>query len=189
MGKISSRIGLRRLCLTVTVLLCCLQTASCQDSKRVINPEPNWRVTYRDILPVWSPDGSKILYYHDDPDSQVAAWCLYDVATGKSEMLDYPMLIREPSWSPDGRWLAFGWNRQIFAMKLNGDSLRQLTFNENGNFFASWSPCGSLIAYSQSGGVDRGLWLVDFATGRRKLISLFGDGLAVGTQDVTRCAL
>jgi Tol biopolymer transport system component len=86
------------------------------------------------------------------------------------------MFIGGPSWSPDGRRIAFHWNYQIFAMKLNGDSLRQLTFTGNHNLLCRWSPCGSLIAYIQTGGVDRGLWLVDFVTGQRKLISLFAAG-------------
>jgi Tol biopolymer transport system component len=161
----------------ILVIAICLQTASCSsDSDYGIDRGPGWSVSYRDIEAAWSPDGKKILYLHGEIDSNYTGTFLFDVATGKSEDLHYPMLIKSPCWSPDGRWIAFHWNYQIFAMKLNGDSLRQLTFTDDHNIFCRWSPCGSWVAYVQMDGVDRGLWLVDLVTGQRKLVSLFAAG-------------
>jgi Tol biopolymer transport system component len=161
-------------------LVICLQPVSCDDDDSHIGIDigPGWSVSYRDAEPAWSPDGKKILYrkWHAEDDSTPIGTYLYEVATGKSVNLNYPMQIESPCWSPDGRWIAFHWNYQVFAMKLNGDSLRQLTYTDDHNIFCRWSPCGSGIAYTQMDGVDRGLWLVDFTTGSRKLLSLFGVG-------------
>lgn len=162
----------------VVVIALSLQAVSCDSSDGGYNIGPSWSVSYRDAEPAWSPDGKKILYrkWHAEDDSTPIGTYLYDVATGKSVNLNYPMQVESPCWSPDGRWIAFHWNYQIFAMKLNGDSLRQLTFTDDHNIFGRWSPCGSWIAYAQVDGVDRGLWLVDMVTGQRKLVSLFAAG-------------
>ncbi len=136
----------------------------------------------------WSPDGKSILFVKGDwPDS---AWeggiYLHDLATGRDSLISSNYLASSLTWSPDQRWIAYSWGAQIYAMKLDGDSLEQLTSNGNRNFRCRWSPCGSKIAYIQSGGVDRGLWIVDFSTKERKLVSLFGEGTPDWFSDCQR---
>lgn len=56
-----------------------------------------------------------------------------------------------PSFSPDGRWLAFsssrGGKNQVWAIPVDGGEARQVTDAESGAGGFSWSPDGSRIAY------------------------------------------
>lgn len=57
-----------------------------------------------------------------------------------------------PSWSPDGRRLAYVSNEsgspQIYIYDVNTGSKRRITFSGDYNTSPSWSPKGDLIAYS-----------------------------------------
>jgi TolB protein len=59
----------------------------------------------------------------------------------------------DPTWSPDGRRIAFTSNRggdldQLFTMDRRGNDLEQLTFLRRGNAAApDWSPSGGRLAF------------------------------------------
>jgi TolB protein len=57
-----------------------------------------------------------------------------------------------PSWSPDGKRLAFVSNRggspQVYVMNADGSGVRRLTFQGNYNQTPDWSPRGDLIAFT-----------------------------------------
>lgn len=55
------------------------------------------------------------------------------------------------SWSPDGKYLAFDFNYDIYVIGVDGKGLRNLTGGRQGNCFSpSWSPDGEWIAYHSS---------------------------------------
>lgn len=116
-----------------------------------------WRLSI-DSSPAWSPDGSTIAFYHHGvvydtvlktetvhPDSE-GIWFIAPNGENKKMFLKGGDL---PAWAPNGDWLTFGYSTQIYKIKVNGDSLTQLTF-EGRNFFPSWSPDGKWIAFDNT---------------------------------------
>ena len=59
---------------------------------------------------------------------------------------------RQPSWSPDGKQIAFmserDGHRQIYVMDADGNNQRNLSDNEFDEWEPSWSPDGKRIAFS-----------------------------------------
>ncbi len=82
--------------------------------------------------PHWSPDSSKLLF----TDKHLNLWYA-DVATGKVTKIDTdryetPIHGLEPSWSPDGKWIAYAKQlqsnlRAIFLYSLDAGRSYQLT--------------------------------------------------------------
>ena len=69
---------------------------------------------------------------------------------------------RFPSWSPDGKRIAFdrksrGGNRQIYVMDADGDNQRNLSNNDFDDEEPSWSPDGKQIAFVW----DRQIYVMD----------------------------
>jgi Tol biopolymer transport system component len=61
-------------------------------------------------------------------------------------------LLQDPSWSPDGKWMAFCNGGEIYKMAFDGSNLDttdiiQLTKDNSEHFFPSWSPLGDTIYY------------------------------------------
>jgi len=105
--------------------------------------------------PNWSQDGTKIIF-------QYSGLWIADIATGEisrlplkagSADLPKPYLVK-PSWSPDGKWIAFlnesGTQGDIYLIRSDGIDLRRLTdssdISRDGNLV--WSPDGKQLAYS-----------------------------------------
>jgi TolB protein len=69
-----------------------------------------------------------------------------------------------PSWSPDGRHIAFAGRRQgsfqIFVVPAAGGSARQLTF-AGSNEDPTWSPDARYIAFSGRRGGQKKIYMTD----------------------------
>lgn len=99
-------------------------------------------VTAQDKYPAFSPDGSRIAYYHYDfPESEAYPTGLYVI---DSDGLNRQLILKgnhyDPSWSPDGTWLVFSSAGVIQKCTINGDSLT--TFDsqlESGLFSPDWT--------------------------------------------------
>ncbi|MDT8859667.1 S9 family peptidase [Alkalihalobacillus sp. MEB130] len=56
-----------------------------------------------------------------------------------------------PSWSPDGKWIAFASNRsgksQLYLLRANGGEAKQVTFCKNGATNPVWSPDSSKLLF------------------------------------------
>ncbi len=89
----------------------------------------------------WSPDGKKIAYVSPG----VSSWEIYTAlvphasagvnADGSSvtQLTKSPAINRRPSWSPDGRYIVFERESNIYLMSADGSGVTNLTKHPAGN--------------------------------------------------------
>ena len=97
----------------------------------------------------WSPDGSKIAI----GDGQHIWTVPADGTGGSTPLVTGPGNNGVPSWSPDGRRLAFMSNRdgnfEIYVMNADGTGQTRLTDNPLGDESPVWGPDGTRIAFNR----------------------------------------
>jgi TolB protein len=132
--------------------------------------------------PIWSLDGTKILYttggyeIYKPPD----IWVMNAEGSNKTQLTTDPTLQAFASWSLDGTKIVYAsdqsGSRDIWVMNADGSNKIQLTTDPKAQAHPSWSPDGTKIIYETESGsyethnVD--IWIMNAdGTGKTQLTS------------------
>lgn len=143
------------------------------DGSHATNLTQDWA---DDVAPVWSPDGRHIAFV-SFRDTVAGKWGLGDGSiyvmefdpetgtagtvwrvTGKGGSEGWP------TWSPDGRRVAFQSDRSgnwdIWIANADGSGLVQLTHHTANDRYASWSPDGTKMAFTSNRNGNEEVWVL-----------------------------
>ncbi len=103
-----------------------------------------------DTVPVWSPDGRRILF-ESDRDGNREVYVMNADGNKQVNLTSHPAEDGTPSWSPDGSMIVFSSYRdnnwEIYLMNGDGTNPLRLTYNDASDYAPVWSPDGSCIAF------------------------------------------
>jgi TolB protein len=106
-------------------------------------------------FPTWSPASRSIAYVAAGSTSSEDVWVV-DVGTGVArDLTPTPVPDREPSWSPDGAYLAFDSgtedDRQVYVIRADGGGLARVTTGPGPADHASFGRSEGRLAYLRHG--------------------------------------
>ena len=115
--------------------------------------------------PTWSPDSNRIAFISGRNRKFAQIYVMDADGQNQLQLTHDPAHKRLPSWSHDGKRIAYQCNHVIWVVDSDGENPRQLT-KINGDEQATWSPQSDAIAF-QSSRKDcvLGIYLVDATNG------------------------
>ncbi|MGB9591183.1 MAG: prolyl oligopeptidase family serine peptidase, partial [Candidatus Kryptoniota bacterium] len=129
------------------------------EERHPITVEDMWKVA-RVSNPQVSPDGKTIAYvvttYNMNTNSGTSRIFFVSINGGTPRKFETGLKsVSEPSWSPDGREMAFVADdtdgvQQIYVERVNGGNPRKITSTVLGVSGLLWSPDGKYIAFASS---------------------------------------
>ena len=131
----------------------------------------------RNYNATWSPDSQSIAFasFREAPGIYIM-----DADGGNQRRLaNQPQSGRTPSWSPDGKQIAFsdiilgghqdplfGGTRDIYTVNVDGSQLRRRTRHPSMDIFPDWSPDGRSIVYYSRWNQKTDIYLIKGGLGR-----------------------
>ena len=105
-----------------------------------------------DIPGDYSPDGSRVVFFRDNPlrkRGNGAAFVVNTDGSGLRQLTPWGM-GGSPSWSPDGQWILFDGRGFLFVVHPDGSGQKQIYLHAGSRYYAyepSWSPDGRRIVF------------------------------------------
>jgi TolB protein len=126
---------------------------------------PSLRGDHSEYRGVYSPDGRQVALVLSQPGEATEIHVADPDGRGMRRLTRNRAIDISPSWSPDGRRLAFVSDRtgspQVYVMDADGGNQKRLTFQGSYNTNPAWSPDGRWIAYETRVGGQFDIWLID----------------------------
>ena len=122
-------------------------------------------------LPVWSPDGTQIVYFRagekdgggPNPPRLDAIWLVDADGNGLRQLSPMTLAAAYPEWSPDGARILFesidGEQQDIYTIRPDGTDVRRLT-TDGVSVSATWTPDGRIL-FVRPGGASAGWWTMN----------------------------
>ncbi len=131
----------------------------------------------------WSPHGNQIAFPYKG-----RIWLMDSDGSNLHSMIDSNLGIFRPVYSPDGKWIAFEMNSNVFRYNRKTGEIKQLTFvskpKTRVNQF-TWAPDSKnlLIGWSDSSKVGTAT-MIDFTKGRGTAVTIQRDWNGDLSEDV-----
>ncbi|AKB58357.1 translocation protein TolB [Methanosarcina barkeri 227] len=118
---------------------------------------------------IWSPDGSKIVYYAGEnesycEDEHSEIYTIKADGTGKTQLTSDSANDNSPVFSPDGSRIVFvsdkAGSEDIWVMNADGKNKVQLTSNSASDLFPVWSPDGKKLAFWSDRGRSNSIYIL-----------------------------
>ncbi|WP_263357742.1 Tol-Pal system beta propeller repeat protein TolB [Acidicapsa ligni] len=120
-----------------------------------------------DVSPTWNPKTNSQIAWVSGRTGLPQIYTMDADGTNIQRMTDGGYAI-SPSWSPNGQFLAFSWNRKygpgapggqdIYVMDIASKRWLQLTHEAGSNDFPSWSPDGRHVVFQREIGKQVEIW-------------------------------
>ncbi len=120
-----------------------------------------------DVSPVWNPKSNAQIAWVSGRSGLPQIYIMDSDGANVQRMTDGGYAT-SPSWSPNGQFLAFSWNRKygpgapggqdIYIMDIASKRWIQLTHDSGSNDFPSWSPDGRHLVFQRQDGGRTEIW-------------------------------
>lgn len=101
----------------------------------------------------WDPSGRRLAFVSfAEGDNRISIWNVEEESIEANFAVEGVSAMKNPAWSPDGRYLAFsgrdGGISDLYVLDLETDEVRQFTNDRYADLQPTWSPDGETLAFT-----------------------------------------
>ena len=131
---------LKEICRNTLGIVYCLSCFACQKSSNLIDDD---LIGPKITQPIWHPNGVTVGYNKVISTTIFPSFGMVNI-DGSNQVSLTDSTLYNPSWSPDGKWLAYSNGNDLFTMSfknynLDTNNRQQLTINQPNAYQLTWS--------------------------------------------------